>query len=68
MLAESSDRTSPAVFVGREDEFDLLDSAVRGVQRDEAGHTIVVQGVPGAGKKALLNDFGRPVNGEPPRQ
>ena len=56
-LAESSDRASPAVFVGREGEFGLLDSAVRGVQRDEAGHTVVVQGVPGAGKTALLNEY-----------
>ena len=56
-LAESSDRTSPAVFAGREGEFGLLDSAVRGVQRDEAGHTVVVQGVPGAGKTALLNEY-----------
>lgn len=56
-LAESSDRASPAVFAGREQEFALLDSAVRGVQRDEAGHTVVVQGVPGAGKTALLNEY-----------
>ena len=56
-LAESSDRTSPPVFAGREEEFGLLDSAVRGVQRDEAGHTVVVQGVPGAGKTALLNEY-----------
>ena len=56
-LAESSDRTSPAVFVGREDELGLLDSALRGVQRDEAGHTVVVQGLPGAGKTTLLNEY-----------
>ena len=56
-LAESSDRTSPAVFVGREDELGLLESAVRGVQRDEAGHTVVIQGLPGAGKTALLNEY-----------
>ena len=55
--AESSDRTSPTVFVGRKDELGLLDSAVRGVQRDEAGHTVVVQGLPGAGKTALLNEY-----------
>ena len=56
-LAESSDRASPAVFAGREDEFRLLDSAVRGVQRGEAGHTVVISGVPGAGKTALLREY-----------
>ena len=56
-LAETSDRATPVVFAGRRDEFDLLDSAVRGAQRGEAGHTVVVQGVPGAGKTALLNEY-----------
>lgn len=56
-LAESSDRTSPAVFAGRESEFALLDSAVRGVQRGEVGHTVVIRGVPGAGKTALLREY-----------
>ena len=57
LLAERSDRASPTVFAGREDEFDLLDIAVRGAQRNEGGHTVVVQGVPGAGKTALLNEY-----------
>lgn len=56
-LAESSDRTSPAVFAGREDEFALLGAAVRGVQRGEVGHTVVIRGVPGAGKTALLREY-----------
>ena len=56
-LAESSDRASPPVFAGREGELDLLDASVRGVQRGEAGHTTVVQGVPGAGKTALLDEY-----------
>lgn len=56
-LAESSDRASPTVFAGREDEFDLLDAAVRGAQRGEPGHTVVIHGVPGAGKTALLNEY-----------
>ena len=57
LIAERSDRASPTVFAGREDEFDLLDVAVRGVQRNEGGHTVVIQGVPGAGKTALLNEY-----------
>ena len=71
-LAKSSDRASPTVFVGREEEFALLDDAVRGVlscegqaprapplraQHDESGHTVLIQGVPGAGKTALLNEY-----------
>ena len=56
-LAESSDRASPTVFAGREDEFGLLDAAARGAQRGEPGHTVVVHGVPGAGKTALLNEY-----------
>ena len=56
-LAESSDRTSPTVFAGREGEFGLLDSAVRGVRRKESGHTVVIQGVPGSGKTALLHEY-----------
>ena len=56
-LAETSDRVSPTVFAGREDEFDLLDTAVRAVRRGEVGRTVVVSGVPGAGKTALLNEY-----------
>ncbi len=59
LLARSSDRTSPSVFVGREEEIDLIDSAVRMTRRGEVGHTVVVQGVPGAGKTALLREYGR---------
>ena len=56
-LAQSSDRASPTVFAGRENEFALLNDAVQGTQRDESGHTVVIQGVPGAGKTALLNEY-----------
>ena len=57
-MAEVSDRTPPAVFVGREDEIALLDAAVQGVRRGDVGHTVVVQGLPGAGKTALLHEYG----------
>ena len=56
-LANSSDRASPTVFAGREREFALLNEAVKGVQRGESGHTVVVQGVPGSGKTALLHEY-----------
>ena len=56
-LAESSDRASPTVFAGRDTEFDLLNAAVRGSQRGEPGHTVVIHGVPGAGKTALLSEY-----------
>ena len=56
-LAESSDRASPTVFAGREGEFALLGAATRGAQRGEPGHTVVIHGVPGAGKTALLNEY-----------
>ena len=56
-LATISDRTPPVVFAGREDEFSLLNGALHGVQRGELGHTVVIQGVPGAGKTALLNEY-----------
>ena len=57
-MAEVSDRTPPAVFAGREDEIALLDAAVQGVRRGDVGHTVVVQGLPGAGKTALLHEYG----------
>ena len=56
-LATRSDRAAPAVFAGREDEFRLLDAAVAGMRRGETGHTVVIQGVPGAGKTALMNEY-----------
>lgn len=56
-LAEASDRASPTVFAGREGEFGLLDAAARGTQRGEPGHTVVIHGVPGAGKTALLREY-----------
>ena len=56
-LARTIDRAAPTVFAGRESEIDLLDAAVDGVQRGESGHTVVIQGVPGAGKTALLGEY-----------
>ena len=50
-LAKASDRAAPTVFAGREGEFALLNDAVQGVQNGEGGRTVVIQGVPGAGKR-----------------
>ena len=58
-LARSTDRTSPPVFVGRTAEIALIDSAIQMTRQGEVGHTVVVQGVPGAGKTALLREYGR---------
>ena len=44
-------------FAGREGEFGLLDAAARASGRGEPGHTVVIHGVPGAGKTALLNEY-----------
>lgn len=56
-LASTGDRVSPSVFAGRDAEFDLLDEALLAVQRGEVGRTVVVSGVPGAGKTALMNEY-----------
>ena len=56
-LAQTGDREAPTVFAGRQDEFALLDKVVQGVRRGGVGRTIVIQGVPGAGKTALSNEY-----------
>ena len=56
-MAEKTDRSSPTAFVGREDEIALLNAAVRGSRLGEAGHTVVVQGLPGVGKTAILHEY-----------
>ena len=58
-LAKTGDRVSPSVFAGREDEFELLNDALSAVRRGEVGRTVVVSGVPGAGKTALLNEYAK---------
>lgn len=56
-LASTGDRVSPSVFAGRDEEFALLDEALLAVQRGEVGRTVVISGVPGAGKTALMNEY-----------
>ncbi len=58
-LANTGDRVSPSVFAGREDEFELLGDALSAVRRGEVGRTIVISGVPGAGKTSLMNEYAK---------
>ena len=55
-LATTGDRTSPAVFAGRNSEFRLLGGAAQRVAEGQRGHTVVIEGVPGVGKTALLDE------------
>ena len=66
MRAYASDleRTSPPVFVGREDILDELRFVAERVAADNPrGMTRLVQGVPGAGKSALCDEFMASVQG-----
>ena len=70
---DSADRTSPIVFVGRQQELERLDATIVNVaERGTEGATTVVRGVPGAGKTALARELakrwtGRDVDGRPVR-
>ena len=59
-FADATDRASPLVFVGRERERTRLEKTLDEVRRgDTQGQTLIIQGVPGAGKTALLNELRR---------
>ena len=67
MRAYASDleRTSPPVFVGREEILDELRFVVERVAADNPrGMMRVVQGIPGAGKSALCDEFMASVQGK----
>ena len=53
------ERSAPMAFVGRDKVLDDLMSAVKTTAADESakGMTRVVQGVPGAGKTAICDEF-----------
>lgn len=54
------DRDAPVAFVGRDREIDLTIRQIATWRPGETrGRTIVAQGAPGAGKTALLHEFGR---------
>ena len=62
--ASDLERTSPPVFVGRKDILDELRFVVERVASDNPrGMTRVVQGVPGAGKSSLCDEFMASVQG-----
>ena len=63
-LVAVRDRTPPTVFAGRGPEFDLFNSAIRGVEWGALGGTVVIQGVPGAGKTALLHECAARLSSE----
>ena len=64
LYANALERTSPPVFVGRKDELRTLRTAVELVASDNPrGMTHIVQGVPGAGKSSLCDEFLGAVQG-----
>lgn len=63
--ASDLERASPPVFVGREDELDALQFALKRVAADNPrGMARVVQGVAGAGKSSLCDEFMASVQGQ----
>ena len=64
LYANALERTSPPVFVGRKDELRFLEAALELVAGDNPrGMTRIVQGVPGAGKSSLCDEFLGAVQG-----
>ena len=62
---DESDRSSPPVFVGREDELAALHRAVdRVATTNPRSMTKLVQGIAGAGKTSLCHEFIDQINGE----
>ena len=63
-FVRGTDRESPVAFVGRDDALTVLREVVEDLQDGNVqGQTVLVQGVPGAGKTALLNEFRRRLDG-----
>ena len=64
LYANALERTSPLVFVGREDELRTLKAAVELVASSNFfGMTHIVQGVPSTGKSSLCDQFLGAVQG-----
>ena len=60
-LVRAKDRSTPLVFVGRQAELRFLRDVVHAAADGGKGLTAVVQGVPGAGKTSLCEEFGSRV-------
>ena len=58
-LNRRTDRSRPVHFSGRLHELDVILSRAEHAQSRGAGSTIVIQGAPGAGKSALLDEAAR---------
>ena len=64
-LANRGDRVSPLVFAGRTDEFELFNRALQAVRNGEVGRTVVISGVPGAGKTTLMHEYASRLTAAP---
>lgn len=58
-LNRRTDRSRPVHFSGRLHELDVILSRAEHAQSGGAGSTVVIQGAPGAGKSALLDEAAR---------
>ena len=58
-LNRRTDRSRPVHFSGRLHELDVILSRAEHAQSGAAGSTVVIQGAPGAGKSALLDEAAR---------
>ena len=58
-LIRRTDRSRPVHFSGRLHELDVILSRAEHAQSGSAGSTVVIQGAPGAGKSALLDEAAR---------
>ena len=65
LVRSREDRSAPVRFAGRQDEIGLILSRADRMGDDEsAGLTVIVQGAPGAGKTALLNEVSKRFHDE----
>ena len=64
--SDRQDRTDPAVFAGRDAEIKDLTACLAQIAspKNLAGATTIIQGVPGAGKTALANEYRKRMHGQ----
>lgn len=69
LVRSREDRSAPIHFAGRQDEIGLILSRAYRMGDDEsAGLTVIVQGAPGVGKTALLNEVSKRFRDEAARR